>query len=99
MTVDFRFKRFCPHCNHDSVQRYLAHHNYDEKRRELWDGDPQTAGEPAAYFIFACHVCREVLVYHYQAMDEFDFEDLSPSNRMDSGKWLGMRTKSVTASN
>jgi hypothetical protein len=78
MKIDWKVKRFCSHCNHDSVQEYLAHHPYDAKQRDLWDGDPQTAKEPAAYFVFGCRSCGEVLVYHYEAEDEFDFEELFP---------------------
>jgi hypothetical protein len=78
MRIDFTIKKLCPHCKHDSLQTYLAHHVYDEKQRDLWDGDPETAKEPAAYFVFACRTCGEVLLYHFQAIDEMECEDLFP---------------------
>jgi hypothetical protein len=78
--IDFKIKRLCSHCKHLSVQSYSTHHVYDESKGGLWDGDPETAREPAAYFIFICQTCDEVLLYHYQA-DEFNFEDLFPCKR------------------
>ena len=81
MKMDFRIKKFCPHCEHESLQNYVTHHAYDEKQGGLWDRDPDTAKEPAAYFVFACETCDEVLIYHLQAIDEFEFETLFPHTR------------------
>jgi len=69
MRIDFKIKKFCPHCKHQSVQVYLTHHAYDEGQGELWDGYPETAKEPAAYFVFTCNTCDEVLVYPYYPDD------------------------------
>lgn len=54
----------------------------------LWDGDPEKAKEPAAYFVFICQTCDELLLYHYQA-DEFNFEDLFPcrQNNVECMTW------------
>ena len=67
---------------------YLTHHAYDEGQGGLWNGYPETAKEPAAYFVFTCNTCDEVLLYHYYA-DEVDFEDLFPflCNKVKSMTW------------
>src|SRR5438128_6087756 len=91
MRIDFRIERFCPHCEHDSLQTYLMHHAYDEKQGALWDGDPDTALEPAAYFVFTCEKCDGVLLYYFQVFDEFEFDHLWPHKHkgVESMAWDG----------
>jgi hypothetical protein len=73
MSVDFKMRGFCPHCSSNSIQRYLNHHVYDEEQGGLWDGEPETAKQPASYFIFACNTCEKTLLYHfYPTQDEVE---------------------------
>lgn len=87
MRIVFKIKKLCPHCKHPSVQSYSTHHAYDESTGGLWDGDPETAKEPAAYFVFICQTCDELLLYHYQA-DEFNFEDLFSTSKRNGVEYM-----------
>ena len=64
MKIDFKVQKYCPHCNNNSIQKYLTHHVYDEKLGARWNWDADKAKEPASYFIFSCETCDKVLLYH-----------------------------------
>lgn len=63
--IDLKVKKFCPHCNNNSIQEYLLHHFYDVKQGGLWDGEADTVQEPGASFIFLCKTCKQVLLYEF----------------------------------
>src|SRR2546429_6860768 len=88
MKIDFKIREFCPHCKHTTVQTYLIHSVYDERQGGQWNGHPDTAKKPAAYFLFDCRTCERVVLYHYYA-DPFDFENLFPCkiNGIESMIW------------
>lgn len=92
--IVFKINKFCPHCKHPSVQSYSTHHPYDESTGGLWDGDLDTAKEPAAYFVFICQTCDEVLLYHYQA-DEDNFDDLFTTSKRNGVEYMAWNESEI----
>ena len=50
-------RKFCPHCNTESVQEFIAEHICDPHKVELKDI------LPTAYYFYSCNNCNEALLY------------------------------------
>lgn len=67
--------KLCPHCSKETIQIYLTHHIYSEKDGSNWDGNFENILYPACYYLFACKLCDQVLLYHYYFDDGAEADD------------------------
>ena len=69
--VDTSIKSLCPHCKQYGRLRLLLTHSYDEEQKSTWNRDLANAFLLKAYFAFACTICEEVILYHWNDINMF----------------------------